>query len=168
MLPKNKLDSLRSSNDLIILEELDIQLRYQKYWWLSILIFPLIMIVASFNLLTIVEATVIGAIILLVLRSISMEEAYESINWAVIFLIALLVPIGIAMEKTGTGEFISYWILDLAQYIGNNPRYSGYESNFDFIFDNFYYISIRIKCGRCNHIITNCYYSRSALSNPRY
>ena len=122
MLPKNKLDSLRSSNDLIILEELDIQLRYQKYWWLSILIFPLIMIVASFNLLTIVEATVIGAIILLVLRSISMEEAYESINWAVIFLIALLVPIGIAMEKTGTGEFISYWILDLAQYIGNNPN----------------------------------------------
>ena len=121
MLPKNKLDSLRSSNDLIILEELDIQLRYQKYWWLSILIFPLIMVVASFNLLTIVEATVIGAIILLVLRSISMEEAYESINWAVIFLIALLVPIGIAMEKTGTGEFISYWILDLAQYIGNNP-----------------------------------------------
>ena len=122
MLPKNKLDSLRSSNDLIILEELDIQLRYQKYWWLSILIFPLIMIVASFNLLTIVEATVIGAIILLVLRSISMEEAYESINWAVIFLIALLVPIGIAMEKTGTGEFISYWILDLAQYIGTDPN----------------------------------------------
>ena len=80
------------------------------------------MIVASFNLLTIVEATVIGAIILLVLRSISMEEAYESINWAVIFLIALLVPIGIAMEKTGTGEFISYWILDLAQYIGSDPN----------------------------------------------
>ena len=25
------------------------------------------------------------------------------------------------MEKTGTGEFISSWILDLAQYIGNNP-----------------------------------------------
>ena len=90
MLPKNQLDELRSSSDLIILEELDIHLRYQKYWWLSILIFPLIMLVASFNILTIVESTVIGAIVLLVLRSISMEEAYDSINWAVIFLIALL------------------------------------------------------------------------------
>ena len=121
MLPKNKLDSLRSSNDLIILEELDIQLDIRSIGGYQFN-FPLIMIVASFNLLTIVEATVIGAIILLVLRSISMEEAYESINWAVIFLIALLVPIGIAMEKTGTGEFISYWILDLAQYIGNDPN----------------------------------------------
>ena len=36
-----------------------------------------------------------------------MEEAYESINWPIIFLIALLVPIGIAMEKTGTGEYLS-------------------------------------------------------------
>tara|TARA_Y100000814_G_C12289898_1_gene388039 strand:+ start:1 stop:1104 length:1104 start_codon:yes stop_codon:yes gene_type:complete len=118
MLPKNQLDELRSSSDLIILEELDIHLRYQKYWWLSILIFPLIMLVASFNILTIVESTVIGAIIILVLRSISMEEAYDSINWAVIFLIALLVPIGIAMEKTGTGEYLSIWIIDLAKYIG--------------------------------------------------
>ena len=118
MLPKNQLDELRSSSDLIILEELDIHLRYQKYWWLSILIFPLIMLVASFNILTIVESTVIGAIVLLVLRSISMEEAYDSINWAVIFLIALLVPIGIAMEKTGTGEYLSIWIIDLAKYIG--------------------------------------------------
>ena len=121
MLPKNKLDSLRSSSDLIILEELDIHLRYQKYWWLSILIFPLIMIVASFNIFTIVEATVIGAIFLLVLRSISMEEAYESINWPVIFLIALLVPIGIAMEKTGTGEYLSKWILELSLFIGPDP-----------------------------------------------
>ena len=118
MVPKNQLDDLRISNDLIVLEELDIHLKYQKYWWLSILIFPLIMILSSFNILTIVESTVIGAIILLVLRSISIEEAYESINWPVIFLIALLVPIGIAMEKTGTGEYLSIWIIDLAKYIG--------------------------------------------------
>jgi len=118
MVPKNKLDDLRTSNDLIVLEELDIHLRYQKYWWLSVLIFPIIMILSTFNILTIVESTVIGAIILLVLRSISMEEAYESINWPVIFLIALLVPLGIAMEKTGTGEYLSVWIIDLATYIG--------------------------------------------------
>ena len=64
MVPKNQLDTLRMSNDLIILEELDVHLRYQKYWWLSVLIFPLIMIISSFNILTIVESTVIGAIIL--------------------------------------------------------------------------------------------------------
>ena len=118
MVPKNKLDFLRTSNDLVVLEELDIHLRYQRYWWLSILIFPSIMLLTSFNILSIVEATVIGAIILLVLKSISIEEAYESINWPVIFLIALLVPIGLAMEKTGTGSYISMWIIDLSRVIG--------------------------------------------------
>ena len=122
MVPKNKLDELRMSDDLIVLEELDIHLRYQKYWWLSIIIFPLIMILTSFNKLSIVEATVIGAIILLVLKSISIEEAYESINWPVIFLIALLVPIGLAMEKTGTGNYLSMWIIEISNYIGPTPE----------------------------------------------
>ena len=121
MVPKNKIERLRSSNDLIILEELDIHLRYQKFWWLSIIIFPIIMLLTSFNILSIVEATVIGAIILLVLKSISMEEAYESINWPVIFLIALLVPLGIAMEKTGTGYYLSEWIIDISKIIGPTP-----------------------------------------------
>ena len=64
---KNEVDVLRISNDLIVLEELDVHLNYQRYWWLSILIFPLIMISSSFNLLSIVEGAVIGTIILLVL-----------------------------------------------------------------------------------------------------
>jgi len=122
MVPKNNLEELRTSNDLIILEELDVHLRYEKFWWLSIIIFPLIMLTASFDILSIVEATVIGSIILLVLRSISIEEAYESINWPVIFLIALLVPIGIAMEKTGTGNYLSIWITDIAKIIGPTPE----------------------------------------------
>ena len=63
----------------------------------------------------------IGAIILLVLRSLSIEEAYESINWPVIFLIALLVPIGIAMEKTGTGYYLSEWIVEISKVIGPTP-----------------------------------------------
>ena len=122
MVPKNKLDELRTSNDLIVLEELDLHLRYQKFWWLSITIFPLIMISASFDVLTIVEATVMGAIVLLFLKSITMEEAYESINWPVIFLIALLVPIGIAMENTGTGQYLSTWITSIAKIVGPTPE----------------------------------------------
>ena len=122
MVPKNKLNELRTNNDIIILEELDVHLKYQRYWWLSILIFPLIMILSSFNIISIVEGTVIGAIILLVLKSLSIEEAYESINWPVIFLIALLVPIGIAMEKTGTGEYLSAGIITLSEYIGPTPE----------------------------------------------
>ena len=114
MVPKDKLESLRDSDDLIILEELDVHLKYERYWWLSILVIPLIMILTSLNLIGITEAACLGAILLLVLRSLSMHDAYDSINWSVIFLIALLVPIGIAMDETNAGSFISDIIINLS------------------------------------------------------
>jgi len=107
MVPKDKIEKLRSSNDLIVLEELDIHLRYERYWWLSILIIPLIMIFASLQMITITEGAILGSIMLLVLRSLSMEDVYEAINWPVIFLIALLIPIGIGMQNTGAAIFLS-------------------------------------------------------------
>ena len=40
------------------------------------------------------------------LKSLSIEEAYKSINWSVIFLIAALIPVGAALEETGLAEDI--------------------------------------------------------------
>ena len=113
MIPKDKIEKIRQSNDLIILEELDIHLKYERYWWLSIMVIPAIMILASFQILSITEGAILGSILLLVLRSISMEDVYEAINWPVIFLIALLIPIGTAMENTGAANFLSDYIIGL-------------------------------------------------------
>ena len=113
MIPKDKIEKIRQSNDLIILEELDIHLKYERYWWLSIMVIPVIMILASLQILSITEGAILGSILLLVLRSISMEDVYEAINWPVIFLIALLIPIGTAMENTGAANFLSDYIIGL-------------------------------------------------------
>ena len=122
MVPRTNLEQLQNSNDLIILEELDVHLRYQTYWWLSIIIIPLVMILSSYQIISITEGAIMGAIILLLLRTLSMEEAYQSINWPVIFLIALLIPIGIAMEKTGAGKLLSDNIEYVAEFLGDDYR----------------------------------------------
>ena len=57
LIPKDKLGLMQNSNELIILEELKIALKYGKYWWLSILIFPLIMLSASFGIYSIAAAS---------------------------------------------------------------------------------------------------------------
>ena len=118
MVPKEQLDTLRSTNDVIILEELDIHLRYEPYWWFSILVIPSVMLLASFGIVPIVKGAVLGAILLIVLRSLSIQDAYESISWSVIFLIASLIPIGIAIQKTGMDIIIGELIITLGMFIG--------------------------------------------------
>ena len=117
MVPKVKLKSLKESQDLIILEELDIHLRYQQYWWLSIIVIPMIMILSSFGIISIVKAVILGAIILLVLKVISIQDAYESIDWSVIFLIAALIPLGEALHSTKADITISNFILYITDLI---------------------------------------------------
>jgi len=118
MVPKERLDILRTSNDIIVLEELDIHLRYERYWWFSILVIPVVMLLATFGVIPIVKGAVLGAILLLVLRSLSIQDAYESISWSVIFLIASLIPLGIAIHKTNLDKNIGDLIYVLGTLIG--------------------------------------------------
>ena len=118
MVPKERLDILRTSNDMIVLEELDIHLRYEPYWWFSIIVIPTVMLLASFGIVPIVKGAVLGAILLLVLRSLSIQDAYESISWSVIFLIASLIPVGIAIQKTGLDVLMGNLIIALGTLMG--------------------------------------------------
>jgi len=120
MMPKGKVESFRRSPDLILLEELNIVLKYEGLWWLSIIVIPLIMILTFLNVISIMKASIIGAVILLIVRSLSIQDAYESINWSVIFLIASLIPIGIAIDKTGTDLLIGKLIISIGDLFETN------------------------------------------------
>ena len=107
----------KSKLQQIVLEELDIHLRYQQYWWLSIIVIPSIMLLSSFAIISIVKGVLLGVILLLVLKVISIQEAYESIDWSVIFLIAALIPIGEAIHLTKSDIIISNSILSLTDFV---------------------------------------------------
>jgi di/tricarboxylate transporter len=57
-----------------------------------------------------------GAFGMIVCKVLTIDEAYKSVDWRTIFLLAGLIPLGIATEKTGAASWIAYTILDL---IGN-------------------------------------------------
>ncbi len=117
MVPKAKLETVKESQDLIVFEELDIHLKYQQYWWLSILVIPVIMLLSSLGIISIVKGVLLGVILLLVLKVISIQDAYECIDWSVIFLIAALIPIGKAINITGMDLSMGESILNFTNYI---------------------------------------------------
>ena len=52
-----------------------------------------------------------GALGMIITRVLSIDEAYQSVDWRTIFLLAGLIPLGIATEKTGTASWIAHTIL---------------------------------------------------------
>ncbi|UYN90424.1 MAG: SLC13 family permease [Anaerolineales bacterium] len=65
-------------------------------------------VVASvgFGVLPIEIAAVAGAALMVLSRCLTMEEAQRSIHWPAIFLIAGMLPLGIAMENTGAAGYL--------------------------------------------------------------
>lgn len=54
-----------------------------------------------------------GALGMIVTSVLSIDEAYQAVDWMTVFLLAGLIPLGIAFEKTGTAAFIAENILGL-------------------------------------------------------
>jgi di/tricarboxylate transporter len=54
-----------------------------------------------------------GALGMIITGVLSVDEAYRAVDWMTVFLLAGLIPLGIAFEKTGTAAFIAHRVLDL-------------------------------------------------------
>ncbi len=53
-----------------------------------------------------------GALGMIITRVLDIDEAYQSVDWRTIFLLAGLIPLGIATEKTGAASWIAHTILN--------------------------------------------------------
>jgi len=58
-------------------------------------------------------AMVIAAVIMILSGALTIEEAYESVDWRTVFLVAGMLPLGLAMELTGTARYLADLILDI-------------------------------------------------------
>jgi di/tricarboxylate transporter len=60
-------------------------------------------------------ALLTGAVGMIVSGVLRMEEAYRAVSWKTVFLLASLIPLGIAVETTGTAAWIAQSTLHLLQ-----------------------------------------------------
>ncbi len=54
-----------------------------------------------------------GALGMIITGVLSVDEAYYAVDWMTVFLLAGLIPLGMAFEKTGTAAFIAKYVLGL-------------------------------------------------------
>ncbi len=73
-----------------------------------------IILTASLGVTEIVVSAIVGAVLLILVGCLTMEEAYKSIEWRIIFLLAGVLTLGIALENTGAADVISTTIVSTA------------------------------------------------------
>jgi di/tricarboxylate transporter len=66
---------------------------------------------SAFSILPIEISLTLGALAMLLSRSISLKEAYSAIHWPILILIGSIIPFGIAMVNTGADKFIADTIM---------------------------------------------------------
>ncbi|HUF08052.1 MAG TPA: SLC13 family permease, partial [Rhodothermales bacterium] len=101
--------------------------RPKRYGRMSVALIVLAGVVATAAMgwAPIVVAAVVGAVLLILTRSITPGEAYEAINWKVIFLLAGVLPLGTAMEKTGAAHLLAEQVLRLLGDFGPQAVLAG-------------------------------------------
>jgi len=59
-----------------------------------------------------------GAVFVLITGALTMEQAYRAVEWRAIFLVAAVLPVGIAMERSGAALLIANNVAEVAGALG--------------------------------------------------
>ncbi|WP_254174034.1 SLC13 family permease [Planktothrix pseudagardhii] len=118
--PKQSFIGLQTTRELLVLEERDVENLRQDKAWVALAIILGVIVVAAFDLMPILVSALAGVILMVVTGCIKPGEIYGAVRWDVIFLLAGLIPLGIAMDKSGATQ----WLADTL--VGFGGHLSGY------------------------------------------
>jgi di/tricarboxylate transporter len=86
------------------------ELRPHKVGWAA-LFFCIALSMVLFSDIRLSVALLTGAVGMVLSGVLTVEEAYEAVSWKTVFLLAALIPLGLAVETTGTAKWISEQVL---------------------------------------------------------
>lgn len=59
-----------------------------------------------------------AATLVVLTRALKMQEAYRAVEWRAVFLVAAILPVGVAMERTGAAELLADSVASFAGGVG--------------------------------------------------
>ena len=115
---KENYDALKNNRNFVIVSDIEtIPYRKDKIFP-ALAIITAVVTAASAGILPIMIGAIIGAILLVMVGCITLEEAYDAIDWKVIFLLGSILSLGVALEKTGTAMFLSGKMIQFLGFFG--------------------------------------------------
>lgn len=115
---KEQLSLIKNNSDLLIISEIEHRPFNWKKMIAVIAIVAGIVIAAAINIAPIMLSATVGVAAMVALNFLKTEEAYKAIDWKVIFMLAGILSLGVALEKTGAAAFLAQGIVNTVGSFG--------------------------------------------------
>ena len=123
--PRDRLQLLTTDSDFLILTPLGQEPPDTGRAPLAAAIMLGVVVTVMLGYAPISIAAVIGGTIMVLTKCLNMEQAYRSIDWRAIFLIAGMLPLGTAMQETGAATYLADQVMNLLGDAGPWPVIMG-------------------------------------------
>lgn len=112
--PKADIARLRDDDNFVVMEpRRDVALDRRKSP-VALGIVAAMVLLPAFNVLPIVATALLGCVAMVLARCIRSEDAYRAIDWKIIVLLAGILPLGLALKKTGAAQLLVDHALSVA------------------------------------------------------
>ena len=116
--PKEKISLLKEDPDFILLTQTEAKSYKTSRSLLATGIMLGVLVPVFFGWFPIAITAIAGAALMVLAGCLKMDEAYRAIEWKSVFLIAGMLPMGVAIEKTGTAELLANGIMSVTSGYG--------------------------------------------------
>lgn len=116
--PTEALGTLADVSGLIPLGEVESRGIARPKALVSVAILVGVVVSASVGIVSILTAVLVGVALLLFTGCVRLSEVYDELDWMVVFLLAGLIPLGIAMDNSGAAEWLGHRIAEIVGSAG--------------------------------------------------
>lgn len=107
---KNLMQFFKKNGFFLVISEFEQRKTDYRRIILTLLILFSVILSAALGYVPILLSSALGIILCIVFRLIKPEDAYKSIDWKVIFMLAGILSMGTALQKTGAASLLSGFI----------------------------------------------------------
>lgn len=116
--PRDKLAVLGREPDYLVLTQAAQESPRSEKAKLATLIMAGVLLPVILGLAPIYIAAVVGAAFMVLSRCLTMQEAYQCIEWKAVFLIAGMLPLGVALDQTGAAKLLAEGVVAMVGPFG--------------------------------------------------
>lgn len=108
---RDRINEVQNNPSFVVVSEVGLPNYRSDKIFIAIAIMIGVVAAAAFDVVPIVVSAVAGGILLVLTGCLTVEEAHSAISWKIILLLAGVIPLGVAMEKSGAAELLSSYLL---------------------------------------------------------